>query len=388
MGEISEWHGIDLVKRRRKIEKAFKMEEIRSPEDVPVVINVPSYPCFGSLTKPKDYFTNPASMLEWQEQAIELHLQNIDDDYVPYLIPWYGTGVLSSCFGCQIKFPEDSRNDPMVVTPCVKEIKDIFKLKTPDFYNDGLAPRVIETIDYMRKHSSFPVSLTDMQGPLDTLGQMCGHSRLYIWMYEEPQMVHELLDLVTDAFIEWVKVQKKHTGEPLDQGYGLEGVWAPPGVGIWESDDDLIAVSPRLYEEFIVPRLSKIFNTFKGGIIHYCGNGSHQIENFLKVKGLRAINNSPMGNLKAFRTLREKLGSILPLQIQDIVPEDIEGYYSNLFSEVINFQGIIVAPYFVDSIAMDNNGGYIELTRDPIETAKRVVEQVRRSVDIFLKNKN
>ena len=62
-----------------------------------------------------------------------------------------------------------------------------------------------------------------MQGPLDTVGQMCGQAQLYQWMYHEPQAVHDLFDLVAEAFIEWVKVQKAHIGEPLEQSNGLAG---------------------------------------------------------------------------------------------------------------------------------------------------------------------
>ncbi len=387
MKELAEWQGVNLAERRTKIERAFNLTEVTSPEDVPISINAPSYPNFGSTTKPKDYFTNPVSMTEWQVRSIEKHLVNIQDDYVPYLMPWYGTGVLASAFGCPISSAEESGTDPAVAAPCIKTVADVAKIKMPEPYRDGQMPLVLETIDYMRVHSDVPVGLTDMQGPLDTLGQMCGQAQLYIWMYEEPKMVLELFDLVTDAFIEWVRVEKKHIGEPLDQGNGLEGIWSPPGIGIWESDDDLTMVGPKLYEEFVVPHLSRIFEAFDGGTIHYCGNGSHQIVNFLKIKGLRAINNSPMGDVKTFRVLRERLGSRIPLQIQDTVPEDVEGYYSRLFSQVRDFRGVMVVPYFVDSIAMTNKGENIILKRDAIKTAQRVVTQVRKCVGEWLAHK-
>ena len=102
---------------------------------------------------------------------------------------------------------------------------------------------MLDAIDYAVSEGDLPVGLTDMQGPLDTLGLMCGQAQLYQWMYSEPRMVHDLMELVTSAFIEWVRVQKAHIGEPLDSSHGLQGVFSP-GVGVWESADDLVLLDP------------------------------------------------------------------------------------------------------------------------------------------------
>ena len=208
------------------------------------MINTPCYFAFGNPDMPEDYFTNPASMVEYQADGYEKHLSTVNDDYIPYFMPWFGTGVLASGFGCEITIKSGPGNEPSLVAPCISSPDDVAKLKMPNPYQDGWMPRVLDAIDYARANSDLPPGLTDMQGPLDTLGSMCGQSQLYLWMYDEPQMVHELFDLVTDAFIEWVKVQKKHIAEPLDRSNGLQGVWSPPGVGVWESDDDLVMMSP------------------------------------------------------------------------------------------------------------------------------------------------
>ena len=78
------------------------------------------------------------------------------------------------------------------------------KLTLPDPSALRLMPRVLETAAYMREHGAYPVSLTDTQSPLDELVLMCGHEQLYIWMYEEPALVHELFALATEALIAWV----------------------------------------------------------------------------------------------------------------------------------------------------------------------------------------
>jgi 5-methyltetrahydrofolate--homocysteine methyltransferase len=380
LSELTQWRGFDLTQRQAKIERAFNLAEVNSPEDVPIMINTPCYFAFGNRDVPEDYFTNPGSMLEYQASGYEKHMALVDDDYVPYFMPWFGTGVLASGFGCRIKLQPGPGNDPAVAAPCVTSPADAARLKMPDPYRDGWMPRVLDAIDYARANSDLPPGLTDMQGPLDTLGLMCGQAQLYEWMYKEPKLVHELSELVTEAFIEWVKVQKMHIGEPLDRSNGLQGIWSPTGVGIWESDDDLVLLDSGLYREFVVPYVSRIFRVFGGGSVHFCGNGVHHIQNLRQIENLRVVNNSPIGDFKAFAALKQQLGDRVTLQIQDGSAVDVEGYYTRLFAEIDDFRGIILAPFVIDSMGMDANGGYIPVDWDPFETAQRIVAITRECV--------
>jgi len=377
MHKPSQWRGYDLSARRAKIEAACNLAPVAAADDVPVMAGTPGYFAFAGKAVPGDYFTNPASMLEYQARGYEAHLSRVDDDFVPYFMPWFGTGVLASAFGCAISIAPGPGNDPAVAGPCVHSVADIARLRLPDPHRDGWMPRVLDAIDYALAHDDLPVGLTDMQGPLDTIGLMCGQAQLYQWMYREPKMVHELFDIVTTAFIEWVKVQKQHIGEPLDASNGLQGVWSPKGIGVWESDDDLVLIDARLYEEFVVPSVSRIFEAFGGGQAHFCGNGIHQIDNLLKIKGLRAVSNSPMGNFAAFTTLRQRLAGRSAIWIQDSAPLDMAGYYGRLFAQVEDFRGIVVQPFVLDTMGMDHAGGYTAVDWEPLEAANRLVRTVR-----------
>jgi 5-methyltetrahydrofolate--homocysteine methyltransferase len=385
MYEFTAWRGFDFTARQAKIERALNRAEITSPDDVPIVVIAPGYTAFGSERMPEDYFTNPASMVEHQARGCERHLALVKDDYVPYFVPWFGTGVLASGFGCQIEIPPGSGNDPVAAGPCVTSSTDAARLRMPDPYRDGWMPRVLEAIDYARTYSDLPPGLTDMQGPLDTLGLMCGQAQLYRWMYQEPQMVHDLFDMVTEAFIEWVKVQKEHISEPLDQSNGLQGLWAPSGLGVWESDDDLVLLDPGLYRDFVVTYISRIFEAFGGGFVHFCGGGYHQLENLMQIQSLRAVGNSPMGDFEEFAAFKRQLGGRIALLVQDFSPVDVEGYFTHLFAEIDNFEGVIVAPSVIDTLGMDEEGGYALVDWDCSETANRIVaitrECVRKKLD-------
>ncbi|HSR32556.1 MAG TPA: uroporphyrinogen decarboxylase family protein [Anaerolineae bacterium] len=379
MGDQTEWRGFDLSSRIAKIERTFSRAAVTSPDDVPVLINTPCYFAFATYDKPADYFTNPASMVQYQERGYERHLSEIDDDLVPYFMPWFGTGVLASGFGCDISLQAGPGNDPAVTGPCIKSPADVARLRMPDPYRDGWMPRVLEAIDYARVNSDLPVGLTDMQGPLDTVGQMCGQQQLFMWMYEEPQMVHDLFDIVTEAFIEWVKVQKEHIREPLERSNGLQGVGASP-IGVWESDDDMVMVGPKQYREFVVPYVSRIFEAFGGGSLHFCGKGYQHLDNILEVKDVRVVNTSPMAHFEAFGKFRRGLGERVVLQLQDIAPIDVEVYYRRLFSQIDDLRGVMLATFVADGLGMEADGGYVSVDWDPFDVARRIVAIVRECV--------
>jgi len=161
---------------------------------------------------PVDYFDEGAyaTMLAFQEAKIEAHLARHDDIYLPFIFPWYGTGVVPSALGCEILF--QPKEEPAVAGAVVTEPVHVRRLVPPDPERDGLMPRVLRAIDHFVAHSPWPVSFTDNQGPLNIALNLVGLERLMLWMYDEPAAVHELMDFGTTVLIDWVKVQKARAG--------------------------------------------------------------------------------------------------------------------------------------------------------------------------------
>jgi uroporphyrinogen-III decarboxylase len=303
--------------------------------DVPFIFNTANYFSFGYSPEeiPEDYYTNPASMYRRQVEQFTNHFSlPIEDNYVPYLMPWYGTGVTASAFGVEINFLP--KMDPTTEgIGLLENVNDIEKLEIPDFSKAGLMPKIIETIRYFQENSTIPVTFTDNHGPLTLAVQIVGYEKLFFWMHDYPEKVHHLMDLLSETVIGWVNYQKNILGEPLNHCFGNQGVYVPEGVGVWFSDDDAVIISSNLYKEFVVPYNEKILKYFDGGIIHYCGNGNQHIDNFLSMKYLRGINNFALGEWESLLKLKQGLEDRVVLIACDFTHVDYKDFYKKLFDD-------------------------------------------------------
>lgn len=322
---------------------------------------------------PDDYFTNHQTMFAYQVGKIQRHLDNFQDDYIPMLFPWYGTGVVPSALGSKIVFK--AKMDPAIEGTVIRQPVDLKKLSPPDPEKDGLMPQVLQGIDYMRAHSDLPVSFTDCQGPLNIALSLCGVENLFVWMYDYPEQVHEMMDFCTETLIEWIKVQKKHAGQSPEKGAFPHGIVLPDGFGgVWISDDDCTILSPDLYREFVVPYNSRVFKAFGGGTLHFCGSAEHQLENFLHTEGLTGINNFCMGNFRQIAKMQALFADKLALMVCDFTPLDSEAYYRELIG-ILKFKGTILATYIAPEFAL-SDGKYENISRDGATVARQAAQWI------------
>ncbi len=159
--------------------------------------------------------------------------------------------------------------------------------------------------------------------------------------------MHELMEKVTEALIQWVTYQKGLTGLPADgEAYPL-GIRLPDGYGgAWMSDDDAVMFGPELYREFVAPYNSRFLQAFGGGCIHYCGTATQHIEAFLGTKGLTAINNLNLDNLGE-RIMKDQTG-------------------------------LVIVSYVAPAIALEK-GKYTECERDQLALAREVDRVISRN---------
>jgi uroporphyrinogen-III decarboxylase len=362
---------------KERIEKAFNFE-IDDFSQVPLVLQTNSYWLTGHDPDeiPDDYFDNPASMLKFQEEGIEEHLDKIDDDYIPYLMPWYGVSLIPGVFGSEVVFPK--KVDPSCTVFGIKDLKEIDNLKIPDYENNKLARRVLDTIKHFRQNSNYPISITDPQGTLDSVSLMVGYKNLFYWMNDYPEKIDHLFKVVNDALIEWVKLQKSYSGDELDQCAGGINVPLPEGLGVWWADDDSVILSPEMYKRFVVPHYSSLFGSFGSGMLHWCGNANHQLENILDIKEITAVHNYILGNVDDVLEVQKKTSKQkVALAAGDIIPvEDELIDYLKEIKQKLDPRGLILQFTVAPKLGL-RKGRYTETTRNVMESAKRILDFFR-----------
>ena len=235
-----------------------------------------------------DRLKNPPKYLVAQLQEIEDQL-NLSGDYIPSLCPSLGVIGIASAFGCQVKWWE---NDFPTVQAIIKNLPgEVYNMKKPA-EDAGELARILEYSRYFIKKTKgkYPLRLTDIQGPLDNAGLICGHTNLFAAMMSHPREVHHLMQLITDLTIDFVKAQTEIAHENnVEFVPAMFQPWLPDGLGISISNDDWVMISAEMHNQFHLPYLNQLSEEFGGIYIHSCGNWSHQFESLDKVHQLRGI---------------------------------------------------------------------------------------------------
>ena len=365
-----------LAKVDAKTADVFAFREMKAP---PFIVNSALYWVFGldTETLPASYFDDPAAMTNFQEQTYYDQVKAIDDDFVPYLMPWFGTIVTASAFGCKVEyFPKaDPAANPRHYP--VQTADDVRRLEPIDPEQDGLMPKVLEFLRYMKASSFLPVGITDFQGPLTTANQLMGYDKLIYLMFDHPELMHRLMEVVTESLIRWVKKQKEVIGEPLNWCISDQQVYTGANAGVWFSDDDAVLMSPDTYREFVVPYNSRILTEFGGGCIHYCGNATHHADSFLATQGLKALNIYNLYNIPSVAKLQDKLDGRVVLFVCDFTPVDYEAYFDEMLA-TLRRRGVVICSQYSPVVGLLKGGRYDGVQRD-LRSGRRAVFEYLRS---------
>ena len=230
-----------------------------------------------------------AQWVDWGMKDYEAQLrvlEEFDCDGVPHARVTTGTQIFAAAFGAPVHVYEDSL--PCAL-PAVTTVQDADRLETPDVHAPPL-DRLFEFGRMMRERlgSDVPIRVPDIQSPFDIAALVWRKQDFYVAIMDDPEAVRRLvgkcLRLLTEFLQEWMRefgeVNLAHCPH----------AWAPPELGCWLSEDEAGAMSAGMFEEFCLPSLVTLSETFGGMFIHCCATADHQYESFKKVPNLRGMN--------------------------------------------------------------------------------------------------
>jgi hypothetical protein len=241
---------------------------------------------------------DPHKYARSQLEAIkDMEAQEIPDDYIPCLTPYFGTGALASAFGAELVWEGSIWTKPVIRD----HANDVYKLRPPQL-TDGVLGRVLKTTEVFleESHGDYPVRPTDIQSPLDTASLIWNYTDFLTAMYTSPKEVHHILALVADFIGEFVTYEKKLCGENFSSIH-FPRVWAPADFCLSMSDDVMALLSPELYREFGVTYNDRAARDFDGILLHTCGDASQNLDVLLEHKNLKAfdfgVTETPLENV-------------------------------------------------------------------------------------------
>jgi hypothetical protein len=280
-----------LAHVREGYERTYAFEEV---EELPYVLADTSgapdqdWP----ILEYNDTFFDRQKMLLDQLRQPFLHHQL--RDYHPINIRAnYGTVILPSVMGAGYQLTETSLPwahhlpDRDAIRRVIDEgVPDLESglgqtcFETAEYYMDALAP-------YPKLTAACWIYHPDLQGPFDVAHLLWGPDILY-GLYDCPDLVHPLLELVVETYIAWMHRWKALVGE----GNDITAHWnTMMKGGIMIRDDTPVMLSPGHYEEFVKPYDQRLLNEF-GGCIHFCGRGTQFIASMCASDGLYGIHSS------------------------------------------------------------------------------------------------
>lgn len=273
---------------RKRQASVWRGEE---PDYIPIIpppIYVPEKEKFPSYNL-KEQFYDPEKMLIMHLWEL-VGRARLPGDAQLSMRANLGTGFVASIFGLnQIIFDD--------IMPWLKEHLSKEKILSidpeeinMDFVKDkGLVPTAIEYINFFKEKldGKAHVYLSDTQGPLDIAHLVYGDT-LFTDIYDDPDFVHHLLRITTNAYISVSKLLKEVIGEPLDSGY--HGPLYMENGGVRCCEDTTTLFSRKIFKEFVAPYIAEALKPFGGGWVHFCGSGHQFLEDLLAMPEVKGIN--------------------------------------------------------------------------------------------------
>ncbi len=189
-----------------------------------------------------DYFTDDRTFLDDNLKAIRTFPETI---FLPGFWSEYGMCTEPSAFGSVSTWGENE-------FPFAKKVllspADVERLETPDPRKHGLLPFVIKRLQHLQpeiEKAGHEIRFAVARGPLNIASFLMGTTEFMEALKTDPELMHRLLEIVTNFLVEWIEVQRE----------------AFPTIdGIFLLDDIVGFVSRRDFETFGLPYLKRAFS--------------------------------------------------------------------------------------------------------------------------------
>ncbi len=239
-----------------------------------------------------DFTVSDRPVKEWLGWALENYERRVawheavEDDAIPYVKLSTGTQLFAAAFGCPVhQYDEDN---PCAL-PIVSTAEEADAIEIPSLDDPPLA-RVFELGRLVRERvgPEVPIGVPDIQSALDIAALIWRKENLFLAMIADPDAVQRLASKCQQLLIAFFERFRQELGE-INYCH-CPYAWAPPEQGVWLSEDEAGSISTRMFDQFCLPWLVELSETFGGLFVHCCATADHQYPSFRRIPNLRGIN--------------------------------------------------------------------------------------------------
>ena len=237
--------------------------------------------------------------------------------------------VEAEAFGSTIRFSEVEV--PTVTGHLISTMEEAVALKVPSV-GAGRTGGYIAAVQKAATMIKDRPVLAGTIGPFSLTGRLLDVSEAMIYCYEDPEMVHVILEKATDFIIRYIEAYK---------AAGANGVViAEPLAGL---------LSPDLNDEFSVRYVKRIVDTVQDEnfvvVYHNCGNAVPDLIHQIVTIGATAYHLGNAINMKQVLDRVSKdvvlMGNVSPTEIRNGTPESVREMTSKLLQECGTYPNFI-----------------------------------------------
>ncbi|MCL2833571.1 MAG: hypothetical protein FWD78_10415 [Treponema sp.] len=271
------------------------------------LINVTSVTSFkGKKARPLLEWNFPADLYQYLDTIIEdaglhwMQRDEIDDDLLPSVQPWFGIAEHSAIMGGDIHFSD-------ITSFQIPFVTDWDRLDSIELSQDNKWFKILmDSFCYLKEKAKgrFLVRLRGGESPMDMANAIRGNE-IFSDLYDYPDEVKKLFGICEKGLLWYFENQKKYS-DFLDGGW-ISGynVWMPGNSAGHLSEDATVMCSPQMYREFGRPFTAHFCAGHDNVLIHLHGAGRHAFEEIVSIPQFTVIEltNDPKqpGGMELFR---------------------------------------------------------------------------------------
>jgi len=258
-----------IEQRKQKVRDVWSYNKV---DHIPIQMSVDYNPWNYTM---QDELMDMEKQLQLRLLSVINSMKHLPDDYIPCMFINVGCVGIASALGAEIHYGDNPQQTPGVKKPILDKVEDIYRLKRPDPYKDGLLlQEYMKRLKYFREKTQNKVAVSglDMNGPMAVASDILGSETVYWMMMEAREDLKYLLDFITEVIVGITDAAIYIAGDinsftSTDFFY----CWCPEGHKGHVSSDLCASYSPQLFRQFDIPVNNRIFEKYGGGLLHNCG---------------------------------------------------------------------------------------------------------------------